>query len=128
MDKHVCILGWLYIIMSGISILFAGLAFVGMTGLGLFASLAEGELLALPIIMIVGFVGACIAGLLAVPGLIGGWGLLNRKSWARPLVLILGVLNLFSFPVGTALGVYTCWALISGESDVYFRDEYGRCY
>jgi hypothetical protein len=124
MDKHVRILGWLYIGMSSLSILFAILAFVGMTGLGLFASISGEDLMAFPIMMIIGFVAACIAGLLAVPGLIGGMGLLNQKSWARPLVLILGLLNLFSFPIGTALGVYTCWVLISGESDAYFSGQH----
>ena len=128
MDKHVRILAWLYIGMSILSICFAGLAFVGMTGLGLFAGLAGDDLMALPILMIVGFVGACVAAILAVPGLIGGMGLLNQRSWARPLVLVLGILNLFSFPLGTALGVYTCWALISSDSDTYFSNEYGQSY
>jgi hypothetical protein len=47
--------------------------------------------------------------LVALPSLIGGWGLLNRQSWAMTLVLIVGCLKLFSFPIGTAIGIYTIW-------------------
>lgn len=45
----------------------------------------------------------------ALPSLIAGIGLLNRQSWAMTLTLILGCLKLFSFPIGTAIGVYTIW-------------------
>jgi hypothetical protein len=45
----------------------------------------------------------------AIPGLIAGIGLLNKKSWAMILALILGCFKLFSFPIGTAIGIYTIW-------------------
>jgi len=46
---------------------------------------------------------------IALPSLIAGWGLLNNKSWAMLLALIVGCLRLFSFPIGTAIGIYTIW-------------------
>jgi hypothetical protein len=52
---------------------------------------------------------------LALPEIIGGWGLLAQKQWARVLVIVLGILHLANFPFGTALGVYTLWVLLSNE-------------
>jgi hypothetical protein len=45
----------------------------------------------------------------AIPSLIAGIGLLNKAPWAMILALILGVFKLFSFPIGTAIGIYTIW-------------------
>ena len=47
--------------------------------------------------------------LVAIPSIIGGWGMLAEKKWAMVLILVLGCLKLFSFPFGTALGIYTIW-------------------
>jgi hypothetical protein len=52
--------------------------------------------------------------------LLGGRGLLNRDTWSRPLMLVLGALMIFKFPFGTALGIYTVWVLWSANSDSYF--------
>src|SRR6266516_384222 len=38
-------------------------------------------------------------------------GLFERQSWARILGLVLGLLALLRFPLGTALGIYTLWVL-----------------
>jgi hypothetical protein len=46
---------------------------------------------------------------LAVPSVIGGVALLNKKKWALTLVMVLGCLGIFSFPLGTGLGIYTIW-------------------
>ena len=50
--------------------------------------------------------------MLGLPGIIGGWALYTERSWGRPVVLVLGVLELFNIPIGTAVGVYTLWALL----------------
>ena len=47
--------------------------------------------------------------LFSIPSIIGGWGILSGKKWSMTLVLVLGCFKLFSFPIGTALGVYTIW-------------------
>ncbi len=36
-----------------------------------------------------------------------GCALKNRRRWAKPLGLSLGVISLINIPVGTALGIYT---------------------
>lgn len=51
--------------------------------------------------------------LLSLPGIIGGWGLWRGERWARPLLLVLSCLNLLNFPFGSAIGIYTLWALLS---------------
>jgi len=64
-------------------------------------------------------VALVISGLLtvcSVPGIVGGIGLLKMRSWARPLVLIVGCFHLLSIPFGTALGVYTLWVLLNDET------------
>jgi hypothetical protein len=45
----------------------------------------------------------------SIPSIIGGVALLNNKSWALTLLLILGCFKLFSFPIGTAIGIYTIY-------------------
>jgi uncharacterized membrane protein (DUF2068 family) len=45
----------------------------------------------------------------SIPTLIAAYGLLTRKSWATMFALIVGCLKLFSFPIGTAIGVYSIW-------------------
>ena len=39
------------------------------------------------------------------------YGLLARKPWARILALVVGILGLVNFPIGTAIGLYTFWVL-----------------
>jgi hypothetical protein len=57
----------------------------------------------------------------AAAGFIAGWGLLQRESWARVLSLVVGFLALFNIPIGTALGIYTLWVLLSAQADDEYR-------
>jgi len=57
-----------------------------------------------------------------VLGLAAGWGLLQRESWARMLAIVLGVLNLLDPPFGTAVGIYTLWVLLPGDSEREYRE------
>jgi hypothetical protein len=59
---------------------------------------------------------AALFGIMAIPSIIAGWGLSQRKSWARILTIILAVLSLPQFPVGTAIGVYALVILFNEES------------
>jgi hypothetical protein len=58
----------------------------------------------------------------ALVGLVVGCGLLARQSWARMAAIVLGGLNLLDIPFGTALGVYTLWALLPAESEDEYRN------
>lgn len=48
----------------------------------------------------------------AIPRLIAGIGLLNKKPWALTMALIWGCMGVFSFPIGTALCIYTIWVYV----------------
>lgn len=120
-EQHVPILGWLYIISSAFFLLIGLFLFVLLGGLSAFA--ASGDPEAPYILLLVGlFVGGIMA-VVALPGLLAGWGLLRRKNWGRVLALIVAILNLFNFPLGTALGAYTLYVLLQNEATPYFQGE-----
>ena len=48
----------------------------------------------------------------AVAAFLAGWGLMQRRPWARTLAIVLGILALFHPPIATALGIYTLWVLL----------------
>ena len=80
--------------------------------------------LAVPILSIIGSVLMLIALTLSVPGIIGelGGGLLKRKAWARILMIVLSALNLINIPLGTLLGIYGLWVLLSRDTELLFRE------
>jgi len=52
----------------------------------------------------------------AACGFFAGWGLTKREGWARIVALVLAFISLFNIPFGTAIGVYTMWVLLPGQS------------
>ncbi len=116
MNQHITILGWLYIVSS---ILIGVIGFVVapiMAG----SALLSGDGEAFILMSIFGTAMAAFMLLLAAPGLVAGIGLLKRKSWARVLTIVLGILNLTNFPIGTALGVYTLFVLLQSDAGDIF--------
>ena len=72
---------------------------------------------------VLGLVGTTVGLLMAalgLPGLLAGYGLLTRKPWARVLAIVVGILGLLNFPVGTAIGIYTLWVLTQPAATEYF--------
>jgi len=55
------------------------------------------------------FLPYLIVMFISIPTLIAGIGLLAHQRWAPLLAVIMGCLKLFSFPIGTAIGVYAIW-------------------
>jgi len=51
--------------------------------------------------------------LFSVPSFVAGYALLKRKPWAKVAAIISGVVSAMSFPIGTAVCVYTFWFLFS---------------
>ena len=75
-------------------------------------------------ITVLTIVSLCLGGVVAgisVPGIITGIGLLANKTWARILAIILGILNLPAFPVGTVLGAYTLYVMLDSETSALFN-------
>jgi hypothetical protein len=118
-SHHIQILGILWIVYSLFDLMGA-IAVTAVPGIVLgIASNVEGanidpsvRQILMPLFVILGI-------LLMVKSLLGiaaGAGLLQRTPWARVLAIILGIIALLSVPLGTALGVYTLWTLLSPES------------
>jgi hypothetical protein len=112
MEKHMNLLGWLYIVLNGIFVALALVLYGMVSGIALLSGVQE--------IIIISRTSAAIAAvflsILAIPGVIVGFGLLARAEWARVIALILGIINLFNFPLGTLLGIYTLWVIARYQS------------
>lgn len=65
-----------------------------------------------------------VSAFMLIAGLVGvllGWGLMERRPWARVLGIVLGILVLFNIPLGTALGIFTLWVLAPAQSEMEYR-------
>ncbi len=51
----------------------------------------------------------------ALPSIIAGIGLLQKKSWGVVIALIAGCVSIFSFPFGTAVGVYSIYVFVENN-------------
>jgi hypothetical protein len=51
----------------------------------------------------------------ALPSIIGGFATLAGKAYGMVLLLISGCISLLSFPLGTAIGVYTIWVYVENN-------------
>ena len=116
MKKHLDILGYLYLALGALGVLGALFVFLVLTGSGLLADDPDAAAVTSGVGVIVGIVIL----VLSLPNLLAGYGLLKRHSWARGLALVLGFLNLFQVPIGTALGIYTFWVLLKDEAASHF--------
>jgi hypothetical protein len=112
LDSHKKVLGIVYVISAAFTI-------VGMLMLNAFLSIIfsfalnevdpdDRKIMEL-ILSIVQYVPAFIIIFFSIPTLIAGIGLLTRQRWATLFALIVGCLKLFSFPIGTAIGIYAIW-------------------
>ena len=54
-----------------------------------------------------------------IPSLIAGIGLLNKKRWGLILALIVGIISLPVFPLGTGLGIYAIIVFLMEHSQTY---------
>ncbi len=123
-ETHVKIVGWLHIVLSILGLLGAAFLLLIFLVIGLLLARAD-EPEALGVLAIIAIAIGFFLFLLSAPGLVGGIGLLKRQNWARILVLILSVLQLFNVPFGTALGVYSLWALTRPETMALFGQRTG---
>jgi hypothetical protein len=58
----------------------------------------------------------------AIPGIAVGVGLLNYNDSARMGGIVLCAANLLNIPIGSVLGIYGLWALLTPESEPLFLD------
>jgi len=111
MKKHIQIVAALHIALGALSLLGAIAVFVVFGIAGTIVG-SQGEHQAAGILGIIAVALGIFLAALALPGIIGGWALFTGRSWGRPFILVVGALHLLNIPLGTALGIYTFWALL----------------
>jgi hypothetical protein len=119
MEKHVTIVAALQIGWSILGLVFGLFLLILLGTLGTISG-DEEALVILPLI------GVLLGGtliILSALGILGGFGLLKYRNWARILILVLSALDLLNFPLGTALAVYTVWVLVQGETAQLFGQQ-----
>lgn len=115
-QDHITLVGVLHIIRGALALLLGMAAFTLLTGIGLFTE----DPTAFGILGFIGTIAASAMLLLAVPSIVAGIGVLQRREWGRVIALIVGAISLLDFPLGTALGVYTLWLLMDNETRLLF--------
>jgi hypothetical protein len=116
MEHHVRILGVIYVILGLLHLLLAGGILVLMVGIGA----AAGDRQTAWIIGGVGMTVATVIAVLSIPTIVTGIGLQRFRPWSRIVALMLAIFNLFSFPIGTAVGIYALWVLLHERTEQLF--------
>jgi hypothetical protein len=117
MEKHVTLVAAINIAFGFLGIFIGVVLLILLVGAGIISQDPE----ALKITTIVGVSLACFLILTSIPEIIGGFGLLKRKTWARVLVLVIAVIDLMFIPIGTLIGVYALWVLLQEDTAKLFK-------
>jgi hypothetical protein len=116
LERHVKVLGILWLAISALRLI-PGLAALSFGGHLLRFVPFEFRGIVAPIASVIGV--ALVAS--AAVGIAVGWGLLDRRPWARVLAIVMGVISLIHLPLGTALGIYTLWVLLPRDSELEYQ-------
>ena len=112
LDGHKKVLGILYVISAALTItaMFLLKAILSIVfSFALDKADPDDRMVIDMILSLLQFLPYLIVIFISIPTLIAGIGLLTRQGWAPLFALIMGCLKLFSFPIGTAIGVYAIW-------------------
>ncbi len=132
MEKHISLAGTLNIVYGSLTLLGAGVLFVlgGWFGRFFEALMRDGfirphdvPLEVLDIVPVILFLVGIVLLVLAAAEIIGAIGVLNKKEWARILLLVTSFFMLVRIPLGTILGVYSAWVLLNDETIKLFRRD-----
>lgn len=124
MRTHIRTLAVLQIVYASIGLVVGLGVFMLFGGIAAIVSLnapLEDTAVAVPVLGMIGTLAASFIVLLSLPRLAAGMGLLYYKEWARILTIIVSVLGLLEFPVGTALGAYGLWVTLNREGIAAFQ-------
>jgi hypothetical protein len=124
MAQHVKILGILHIVFGALCV-FGGLICLavmgGIAGIVGSSDQTQDAAVAVPILAAIGAFVCILCLVVGLPGLIGGIGLLQFRSWARIMVIVLSALDLIHIPFGTVLGIYGFWVLLNPQTEAMFN-------
>ena len=125
---HNKIIGILFLIQGGLGlfgILIAVLMF-GVMGVAMVGSANNGEGAIIGAVFSGLGIGILIAAaIFLLPAFAAGYGMLKEKRWAKIWAIIAACLVLLSFPLGTALGVYTLWFLFGDQGKSFYNSNAG---
>lgn len=119
MEKHITLVAAINIGFGFLGIFIGLIVFTAVVGGGLLSG--DPEVAA--ITSVVGIAVASFFLMTSVPEVIGGFGLLRRKQWARILILIIACLDLICVPIGTIIGIYELWVLLQDETVQLFKPD-----
>ena len=118
MERHINIIGILWIVYGALGIIFGFVLFLLLFGLSFIPDMgSEGTIIIRAVAVGLGL----FMTILSLPEIFGGYGLLKKREWGRILVLVVSFLNLVNFPLGTSLGVYSFVMLTKEESLLHFQ-------
>jgi hypothetical protein len=121
MEKHITILGILFIIVHIIAFFSGMILLLTFIGAGMLSSAIIDDINIFPW-MPLGMLfkwGVILGGgllIISLPGIITGLGLTKLRSWARIPGIIIALVHLMNNPKGTIFAVYALWVLLSKES------------
>jgi hypothetical protein len=118
-EKHITILAILHIARGALLLIIGLIGFVLLSGIGLITQ----DPTALGVLGLIGTIAIMFFGVIALPSVIAGIGLLKHQEWGRILALVVGFLSLLDIPIGTALGVYTIVILMDDEARRLFLPD-----
>jgi membrane-associated protease RseP (regulator of RpoE activity) len=118
MQKNINIVAALQIGLSIFNLFIAFLIFTVLKVVGGFVDEPSGS----TILSLIADILAIVFIIISIPGILAGIGLYKRKEWARILTIVLSVIELFSFPFGTAIGIFSIWALVQDETIAAFNN------
>jgi hypothetical protein len=126
MRTHIQIVGIVHVVYNLLAVLaaltFIGVWFVasGAIGAGAAASgeTSPGEGAAIgSFLAVFGLLIGCASLVPALPGFLGGVGLLRHHSWARLVLIIVSAIHVLTFvPTSVVLGAYSLWVLLTPET------------
>ncbi len=120
MEKHVNLLGILWIALGVLNFFGGFVAFFILFGLSFIPEIGYEA----PVILrTVGAGVAIFLFILSIPKIIAGIGLMKKKEWGRILTLVVAFLSLLNFPLGTALAIYSFVILIKDDTIKLFREQ-----
>lgn len=119
MEKHINIVAALQIGLSIFNLLIVLLFYTVVQLIGGFIDDPNGGM----VLSLIANIASIFLIIISIPGILVGMGLYKRKEWARILNLVLSIVELFSFPFGTAIGIYSIWAMIQPETIAAFEKK-----
>ena len=124
MQKHVDVLGLLYVVWGGLFLLAGAIGLALMLGaVALLQYGTAGEVSGLAAGLTAAMFGTLAVIALAWGGIHASAGLALRRhrSWSRTVALVFGVVDLALLPFGTALGIYALWVLLNDDARAQFE-------